>query len=169
MAKSATERSREFRERQLQRTKAKLKAAPARPAYLAGSFADFMRGRHLDLYENLDAFGVFINGSSFDEDQQTFQSQVHRDEPLDSLQRATALVEVFTDAASELACAINEYKLAEVQRAIDAAFARAAALPPGNVEALKAEWAEAERLKALQAGLRTPKRHTFPGITTKGE
>lgn len=169
MVKSPAERSREFRERQRAKAREHMTTVAAPPAYLRRSFADFLGASSLMLDENLDAFGVHIDGTGLDEDVQRFASQYEHEEPLNSLQRATALVGVFIDAAAELATLINRYKLEEIERAIDAAVEASANLPRGDVEALKASFAEIDKLKAIRTDLRTPKRFTFPAVTAKGE
>lgn len=169
MVKSPAERSREFRERQKARAREQVTAVSETPTYLRRSFADFIAGKSPLLDENLDAFGVHIAGTGFDQEVQEFESQHVRDEPLNSLQRATALVSVFIEAAGELATLINQYKLDEIERAIDDAVEASANLPRGDVDALKASFVEIDRLKAIRTELRTPKRFTFPAVTAKGE
>lgn len=167
---TSAERMRKHRERlREEERQAALGLSPVAMNYAKDPFSAFMKDRHLDLYENLDAFGVFVDGTHFDEDPQQFRTQAAPDKPIDALQRATALVEIFIEAAGELATTINEFKLAEIERAIENAFAASAKLPRDDVEALKASFAEIDRLKAIRTGLRTPKRHTIPATTTKGE
>lgn len=169
MAKSPTDRSREFRERRKAQARAALTKAPVPPNYLRRSFAKFVGDRHLDLYENLDAFGVFVDGSQLDEEVQQFRSQYRREKPLDALQRATALVDVFIEAAGELAVLINQHKVAELERAIEAAVEASANLPRGDVAAVKASLAEIDRLKAIRKELSSPRRYTFPAFATLEE
>ena len=169
MAMTEAERKRLSRERQRQARRAAIRETTKAPRYLASSFADHMRERELDLFENLDAFGVFILGTLFDDDQQNFPSQVAREEPLTALERAVGIVDVLIDAARELAEQINSYKLTEVERAIDAAVQANAELPRGDVEALRQSLAEIDRLKAIRSELRTPTRQTVAAIRSRGE
>lgn len=139
------------------------------PNYTITPFEEFVGNRSLEFYENLDAFGVEIMGSELNEATQEFRSEFQRDEPLTALQRAEGLADVFIDAATELAALINAYKLEEVATAISNAEVRSANLPRGDVEALKASFAEIERLKAIQSQLRRPTRHTMATFRAKQE
>lgn len=168
MAKTAAERTREFRERQKAAAHAALLESRKPEPYLRRSFAEFLAHQSLMLDENLDAFGIRFDGD-LATDVQKFHSEYERDEPLTSLQRATGLVDVFIDAAQELACLINQYKLAEIETAIDAALEASSNLPRGDVEALKASFEEIDRLKAIRSDLRKPTRHTFLSVRASGE
>lgn len=168
MAKTPAERTREFRERQRAAERAARLTPPSGANYSKRSFAEFLGDRPLLLDENLDAFGVQIFGSLGDE-VQVFPSEYIREEPLTSLERAIGLVGVFLDAAKELAHLINVYKLEEVENAINAAVERSANLPRGDVEALKASFAEIDRLKAIRTELRKPTRHTVLGTAANAE
>lgn len=169
MALTNAEKVRAYRERKKARARRQVTTVSETPTYLRRPFSEFIAGKSLLLDENLDAFGVQIAGTGFDEEAQEFETQHVRDEPLNSLQRATALVSVFIEAAGELATLINQYKLDEIERAIDDAVEASANLPRGDVDALKASFVEIDRLKAIRTELRTPKRFTFPAITVKGE
>ncbi|WP_127595993.1 hypothetical protein [Nitratireductor alexandrii] len=169
MAKSATERSREFRKRQKDAERKAL-TNPATPAsYVKTPFSAFIADRWPDFDENLDAFGVQITGSPLSEELQSFPTQYDREEPLTSLQRAMGLVDVFIDAAQELAHLINVYKLQEIERAIEDAMQESADLPKGDVEALKVSFAEIYRLKAIRSELRRPSRHIVLGTRAEEE
>lgn len=167
--KSSTERSRETRERQKARARAAITAVAAPGSYIKGSFGEFVGDKHLDLYENLDAFGVFVAGSALDENVQEFETQLARDEPLTPLQRAEGIVDAFIDGARELSELINEFKLQEIERAIDAAIEASANLARGDVAAVKAAFAEIERLKAIRSDLQKSTRHVMPTIRARGE
>ncbi|SOE08503.1 hypothetical protein SAMN05877838_0225 [Hoeflea halophila] len=139
------------------------------PDYAITSFEEFVGNRSLEFYENLDAFGVDVLGSELNEAKQEFRSEFERDEPLTAMQRAEGLANVFIDAATELAALINAYKLEEIETAINDAEVRSANLPRGDVEALKASFAEIEHLKAIQSQLRRPTRHTMATFRAKQE
>jgi hypothetical protein len=166
---SDAERKRASRARQKAAQRAGLKTPPANPTYVAGSFAAFMKDRDLALHENLDAFGACLTGSGLDQDRQAFPSQVTRDAPLTSLERAIGLVDVLIDAARELADEVNAYKLAEIDARIIEAVENSANLPRGDVAALKAALARIEALKMIRADLTKPTRHLVAAIRAKGE
>jgi hypothetical protein len=172
MALAPGEKQKRYRERQRaiteQRAREALKRAPVRSPYVHGSFAEFISGKSLLLHENLDAVGVIVDGD-LDTDQQAFASQYFRDEPIDALQRATGLVGVFIDAATELSELINAFKLQEIERAIDNAIQASATLPQGDVQLMKQAFAEVERLKAIRTALRKPTRISLPTIYADGE
>jgi hypothetical protein len=173
VALSPADKQRRYRERQRvlaeQRAREALIGFAERPSYVEGSFGEYLAGKHLELEENLDALGIVIDGTSLDEEPQRFRSQVVREEPIDALQRASGLVDVFIDAAKELADKINAFKLQEIERAIEDAIADSAALPRGDVEALKTSFAEIERLKAIRTALRKPTRLTIAAIRADDE
>jgi hypothetical protein len=169
MALTSTERSQLLRRRKREEQAAKLLTPAGNPSYLKTPFSAFVSDRTFELYENLDAFGVVIDGSTLGDDKQRFRSQVGRDEPLSSLERAIGLVDVFIDAARELADQINAYKLIEIDRSINEAVEQSANLPRGDVEALKKSFAKIEALKAIRSQLQKPTRHTVAAIRASGE
>lgn len=169
MAKSAAERTREYRQRQKEKMREGMLEASKLPDYAKSSFEEFLGKRILELDENLDALGVQVLGSSLNEKKQEFPSEYKRDEPLTALQRAEGLADVFIDAANELAALINAYKLEEVEKAINDAEVESANLPRGDVEALKASFANIERLKRIQSQLQRPTRHTLASYRAKDE
>ncbi|MAS04816.1 MAG: hypothetical protein CL534_09035 [Ahrensia sp.] len=163
------ERKRKARARQKAAIKeAQLQVAQS-PDYLQGSFSEFVGDRMFEFEENLDAFGARVIGSELNAEVQDFDTQFSRDEPLTSLQRAIGLVDVFIDAATEIAGVINAYKLEEANRAIEAAVTESANLPRGDTDALKASLKKIDRLKGIQSELQKPTRHTIPAIRTKEE
>ena len=168
MAKSAAERTREFRERKKAAAHAALLESQKPESYLRRPFSEFAAKQSLMLDENLDAFGIRFDGDLANE-VQDFHSEYHRDEPLTSLQRAIGLVDVFVDAAQELASVINQYKLAEIETAIEAALEVSSNLPRGDVEALKSSFEEIDRLKGIRSDLRKPTRHSFLSVRASGE
>lgn len=170
MALSAAERKRLSRARQKAAENAALLHVPSEPVYLKGTFSDFVSERpDLEMYENLDAFGAEISGDALSTEIQEFETQKEWEPPLTSLQRAIGLVDVFIDAAKELSQLVNAYKLKEVERAIEEAEIRSANLPRGDVEAVKASFAEIKKLEAIQSELQRPTRHTFQSIRSKSE
>ena len=170
MAMTNAEKVRAYRERQKANAKAALTNAPVPADYVRGSFAAFVGDRLLMLDENLDAFGVQIAGRDFlTTEVQDFPSQHVRETRLTALQRAVGLVDVFLDAAQELADLVNAFKLQEISKAIEDAVTASANSPRGDVAALKAALAEIDRLKAIQADLQKPTRHTEPATRAKGE
>jgi hypothetical protein len=169
MAKSAAQRTREHRQRQKEKMREGLLEATKLPEYANTSFEEFVGNRSLEFYENLDAFGVQVFGSELNEEQQDFQTEFERDHPLTALQRAEGLADVFIDAATELAALINTYKLEEIETAISDAEVRSANLPRGDVQALKSSFAKIERLKAIQAQLQRPTRHTMASYRAKDQ
>lgn len=169
MAKSAAERTREHRQRQKQKMREGMLEPSRMPDYAVNRFEQFVGNRLLEFYENLDAFGVDILGTELNEAKQEFRTEFERDEPLTALQRAKGMADVFIDAATELAALINAYKLEEIETAIKDAEIRSANLPRGDVEALKASFANIERLKAIQAQLQRPTRHTLASYRAKDE
>lgn len=128
-----------------------------------------MDGRHLDLEENLDAYGVHISGTDLGEEVQAFDTEMRWEKQFTSLERARGMMGVFLDAAKELAALINQYKLQEVEAAINAACEVSANLPRGDVEALKKSFAEIERLKGIRTELRRPTRHMLLAVDATGE
>lgn len=169
MVKSPAERVREFRQRQKDAARSALLSPAPSSAYLKTPFSEFVGGRHFEFDENLDAYGVRLMGTSLDEEVQDFPSEFEREGKITALERARGLMGVFLDAAKELAETINAYKLAEIERAIDAAIEASANLPRGDVERLKESFDEIERLKAIRSELRRPTRHTLLGVDAKGE
>ncbi|MCR5857965.1 hypothetical protein [Mesorhizobium sp. J428] len=160
---------RRYRERLAERAKReKLKASPA-ASLISGSFSEFMGYRTFELDQNLDAFGIKIVGNFLDEEVQRFDGQKEWDPPLTALQRAEALVDVFIDAARDLAQVVNAFKLEEISAAIGKAIDRNANLPRSDVDALKQAIDEIDRLKLIKAQLEKPTRHTVLAIRADGE
>jgi hypothetical protein len=169
MAKTPAERTREHRERQKANERESLLRPVATPDYVQTPFHVFMEGRHVEFEENLDAYGIQISGTDLGEEVQTFETEAPWEKPFTSLERARGMMGVMLDGAKELAALINEYKLQEIEHAIDAALKVSADLPRGDVEALKKSFAEIERLKAIRSELRKPTRHTLLSVGAKGE
>lgn len=169
MAKSSVERMREYRERmKAKERETRLEPIPA-PAYVQTPFNAFMEGRHVDFEENLDAYGIHISGTDLGEEIQKFETEAPWEHTFTSIERARGMMSVMLDAAKEIAALINEYKLQEIDVAIDAAHEVSASLPRGDVDALKKSFAEIERLKAIRSELRKPTRHTLLSVDAKGE
>nr|WP_298096402.1 hypothetical protein [uncultured Shinella sp.] len=169
MAKTSAERVKEFRDRQKKAARKALLEPVPTPKYVVTPFHAYMDGRHLDLEENLDAYGVHISGTDLGEEVQKFDTEAPWEKQFSSLERARGMMGVFLDAAKELAALINQYKLQEVEAAIDAACEVSANLPRGDVEALKKSFAEIERLKGIRTELRKPTRHTLLAVDATGE
>lgn len=169
MALTPAERTRAFRERQKAAQQAALKTPTKAAAYVQGKFSEFIGNRTLEFDENLDAYGIRIMGTGLDEELQQFETEHQHEAPLTSLERSMALVGVFIDAAKELSELVNAFKLQEIERAIEHAIKLSADLPRGDVDALKASFAEIERLKAIRSDLRKPTRHTVASIRAQGE
>ncbi len=169
MAKTSAERVRDYRNRQKEAAREALLQRVPSPEYVNTPFHVFMDGRHLDLEENLDAYGIQISGTDLGEEMQKFTTEAPWEKQFTALERAMGMRGVFLDAAKELSALINEYKLQEIEAAIDAACKLSADLPRGDVEALKKSFAEIERLKGIQSELRKPTRHTLLAVDAKGE
>ncbi|SFZ83458.1 hypothetical protein SAMN02983003_1655 [Devosia enhydra] len=122
MAKTSTERSRELRAKR----KAAQRAAPDLTTnYLRRTFFEAAAGRlrELDFYWN----SMGVEGPAFDDDRcprsydgavEQIGSDVWEAYSRDSLGRAESIVSLLLDTASELAHAINEYKLDEISARI---------------------------------------------------
>lgn len=169
MAMSSAEKMRALRTRRKAEREDARRRPPKSATYIKGKFSEFVGNRTLDLHENLDAFGAFIAGSGLDEEHQTFASQVGREAPLTSLERAHGLQGAFLDAAKEIAELINAFKLAEIEQAIEGALEHREALPKGDVVALKAALAEIERLMSIRSELRRPTRHSMASVAARAE
>ena len=107
--------------------------------HIVGSFAEFLAERHLTLFETLHAAGVGVFGDLASEDHSGVYPEREEWEeiqgaPLNSLNRATVMVDALLDAANELAGLINEFKLSELDQRIAEAEARSASAP--QIEAL---------------------------------
>ncbi|RWN25278.1 hypothetical protein [Mesorhizobium sp.] len=170
MVLTPAEKQKRYRERQKAAELAAAKATPTKPGYLRRSFSEFVGDRDFSFDASFDAYGVHISGPNFLRTEiQTFKSEYDSDEPVTALERAMGIFGACLDAADELSVLINQYKLAEVGRAIEEALETSANLPRGDVEALKASFAEINRLKAIQTQLRAPTRFVFPSIQVKAE
>lgn len=170
MALSPAEKQKTYRARQ----KLARQAAPELSnSFVKGEFHKFIAQRHLGMEENMDAVGIHISGS-LEDPVQNFRTEMDWADvdtpgidPSTSLGRATLMVGVLLDAATELAQTINDFKAAEVARAIETAFQDSANLPGADVEGQKATHARISRLKAVQATLSKQVRHTLPVIHVK--
>ncbi|TIL94641.1 MAG: hypothetical protein E5Y73_11055 [Mesorhizobium sp.] len=170
MVLTPAEKQKRYRERQKAAELAAAKATPTKPGYLKRPFSEFVGDRHFSFDASFDAYGVHISGPNFLRTEiQTFKSEYHRDEPVTALERAVGILGACLDAADELSVLINQYKLEGVGKAIEEALQASANLPRGDVEALKASFAEIDRLKAIQTQLRAPTRFVFPSIQVKAE
>ncbi|TCM57820.1 hypothetical protein C8J36_102623 [Rhizobium sp. PP-F2F-G48] len=167
MAMTSAEKVRAYRERQ--KAKSEDAERDAAPTTYLRPFHAFMEGRHVDFEENLDAYGIHISGTDLSKEMQTFETEAPWEKPFSALERAHGMMGVMLDGAKELAALINEYKLHEIEHAINAAHEASASLPRGDVEALKKSFAEIERLKAIRSKLRKPTRHTLLSVGAKGE
>ena len=165
MAMSDAERKRRSRQRQADAQRASIQTPPADPDYLKASFAGFLADRHLDLYENLDAFGVFLSGSTLDSKKQEFQSQVVRDDPLTPLERTIGILDAMTDACRELAETVNAYKLQEIAARIAEIEQADLSDPQAKAKAL----ADIVRLQKMQDQLTKQVRIAFPQWKVAGE
>lgn len=128
MALSNAEKQRRYRERQRQEKKAKA----IRPTeddlkpFLKTPFHQFLKERspNIMLYENLHWVGVEVTGNLKSNHPQ-FERAADWPEwagvDPDSLNVASAMVGIFLDAAKELATLLNEYKLKEIDRAMETA------------------------------------------------
>ncbi|MGX8007815.1 hypothetical protein ACVDG8_001795 [Mesorhizobium sp. ORM8.1] len=170
MVLTPAEKQKRYRERQKAAEIAAAKATPTKPGYLKRPFSDFVADRDFSFDASLDAYGVHISGPNFLRTEiQKFKSEYDRDEPVTALERAIGILGACLDAAGELSVLVNQYKLAEIARAIDDALEVSANLPRGDVDGLKASFAEIDRLKAIQSQLRAPTRFMFPSIQVKAE
>lgn len=175
MAMTPAEKQRRYRERLARKAKTEakmkltLRLANEPVTYLGQPFSSFVGDRHFELFENLDAFGIRVVGNFLDEEIQRFDSQKQWEPPLSALQRAEGLVDVFIDAAREIAQLVNAFKLEELKNAIGEAIDRSANLPRGDVKALRQAIDEIDRLKGIQAQLEKPTRHTILATRADGE
>ncbi|MER9920919.1 MULTISPECIES: hypothetical protein [unclassified Mesorhizobium] len=170
MVLTPAEKQKRYRERLKAAEIAAAKATPTKPSYLKRPFSDFVGDRDFPFDASLDAYGVHISGPDFLRTEiQKFKSEYDRDEPVTALERAIGILGACLDAADELSVLINQYKLAEIGRAIDDALEVSANLPRGDVEALRESFAEIDRLKLIQTQLRVPARYAFPSTQVKAE
>ncbi|MER9022408.1 hypothetical protein NKI01_07525 [Mesorhizobium sp. M0815] len=170
MVLTPAEKQKRYRERQKAAELEAAKAAPTITDYLKRPFSEFVGDRHFSFDASLDAYGVHISGPNFLRTEiQTFKSEYLSDEPVTALERAMGILGACLDAVDELSVLVNQYKLEEVGRAIDEALEASANLPRGDVDALKASFAEIDRLKLIQTQLRAPTRYVFPSTQVKAE
>ncbi|MBB6413688.1 hypothetical protein [Mesorhizobium sangaii] len=170
MVLTPAEKQKRYRERQKAAELEAAKAAPVTTDYLKRPFSEFVGDRDFAFDASLDAYGVHISGPDLLRTEiQKFKSEYDRDEPVTALERAIGILGACLDAADELSVLINQYKLAEIGRAIDDALEASANLPRGDVEALKGSLAEIDRLKLIQTQLRAPARYVFPSTQVKAE
>jgi len=140
-AKKLLARERKRRQRARERASGKgfsLLSDAARP-HISGSFATYIAERSLTLFETLDAAGVRIVGSLAEEDHVgVYPARAEWEErfgaPLNSLNRATVMIEALLDSAQELAGLVNQFKLFEIDQRIAEATRRGGA--QGEIEAL---------------------------------
>ncbi|NSZ06503.1 hypothetical protein G6M14_09040 [Agrobacterium tumefaciens] len=141
MAKTPAEYQRAYRERKKAQEKAErpvlrpmldpLQSAPTR------SFADFYRERQSTILfpESLEWVGVETTGDLANEPPKLEKADLWKEQGIEvnSLAVAAARMEVFIDAAKELAELINAYKLEEIDRQMQ----NASPVKKGQLEALK--------------------------------
>lgn len=125
MAKSSTERSREHRARKREAKKTPLPAIDELAPYLQSSFGDFLKD-HADqtlFYETLHWCGVRVDVNLESDQPKLGTAENWRAVGIEpnSLNIATTLVDAFIEAAKELSVLINEYKLQEIDRAMETA------------------------------------------------
>jgi hypothetical protein len=162
MAITGAEAQRRFRQRQ--KEAAKLDRTDATLPYCEG-FAQYLETRPFLFDETLDSLGIRIEGTPLYEQDQRFRSDGLGEVTMTSLERATALVGAFIDAAEELATAIATFKL----RALDAA-AEQAMKDAGEIkieDQLKAKFAEVNRIHDIGRAMMKRVRHDFPKIEVK--
>lgn len=155
MAKTRAEIQREYRERKKALAKAeRAKPAPALDPNMTAptrSFAAFLKEREGNLLfpENLHWVGVEVATDLTRETPHLERASGWQDMGLDvnSLTIATGMVDVFIDAAKELAELINAYKIEEIDRQMSGATP-----------------AKGEQLEALRARLAKKTSHFFPVI-----
>jgi len=172
MALSNAEKVRRYRERQkaAQRTASDLTHPHiAAPFYLAAQvdpnwsdveLAFDLMGIEPPTFE--DDGGPHSSGSGGLDDEEAYENV-----PANSLGRAEVMVGSLLDAATALSLIINRFKLAEIEKAIEASTSAEDKLDRDDVAGLKAAWAETERLKALRTELRKQVRRLFPAIHVK--
>ncbi len=142
-AEHKRELARDRKRRQRERERAERRNRPllsdvAHP-YISGSFADFLADKSLLMDEALDAGGITIRGDLATEDhagvypEKTEWEDIF-DVPLNSLNRATVMIDAMLDAARELAGQVNAFKLHELDQRIAEAEARNASI--AEIEAL---------------------------------
>ncbi|MGV8832750.1 MAG: hypothetical protein ACOH2N_12310 [Devosia sp.] len=172
MALTPAEKQKAYRKRQKD---ARKKAPDQSTAFIKLPFHEYVARHGLGMEENLDAAGIHISGS-LEDAVQVFETEADWDsfdtpgiDIKTSLGRATIMVGSLLDAATELAGVINDFKLAEVDTAIENAFTASAGLRRDDVEGLKASYAEIDRLKAIQTQLRKQVRRMIPATQVKGE
>src|SRR2546430_1779162 len=137
MVLTPAEKQKRYRERLKAVELEAKKAAPAAADYLKRPFSEFVGDRDFSFDASLDAYGVHISGPNFLRTEiQKYKSEYDRNEPVTALERAIGILGACLDAAGELSALINQYKLAEIARAIDEAMELSANLPRGDVEAL---------------------------------
>lgn len=163
MVISEAERKRLYRQKQREIERATIKETKKIPEYLSRPFSEFFKEREFYMFEeNLDAFGIQITGADIlATEPQIFYSEYTHEAPVSSLQRAVGMVETLIDSAKELAELINAYKIQELEKAIPRALETNMKLPRDDIEALKKSISEIDKLKAIQADLRKPTRHTM--------
>jgi hypothetical protein len=155
MAKTRAEIQREYRERRKLAAEAKrAKPTPAiNPLITASSqtFADFYAQHEANLThpESLDWVGIGLDVHLGDEPPKLSKAHLWREQGIEvnSLSVAAARMEVFIDAAKELADLINKYQLQQID-------GRLATAQP----------AEAKELQALKTRLSKKTSHFFPVI-----
>ncbi|MEW4399614.1 hypothetical protein AB1J06_13090 [Agrobacterium tumefaciens] len=155
MAKTSTERMRELRARQKAQAKAeRLKPTPVPNPLISKpsrSFAAFMKERESNfmLPENLRWIGIETE-ADLTKDPPTLDRAAEWQElglEVNSLTVATAMAEIFIDAAKELSGLINAYKREEIERQMQ------------NASPVKKE-----QLEALKKRLTRKTSHFFPVI-----
>lgn len=147
MALTPAEKQHRYRERKERKLKAAPDLSPVDPA----GFAAFLGDSNLLLYENLDFVGVHIDGS-FEDEEHPIDRAAEWGTDINSLTRATAMVDVFIDAAAELAEKINAYKLGEIDRQL-----------AGDISER-----DRKRLETIRSRLTRKTSHFFPVIQVKG-
>ncbi|MGV8856213.1 MAG: hypothetical protein ACOH2L_16390 [Devosia sp.] len=164
MAKSATERTREFRERK----KAALENAPDLTLeFMRRPFSEFLddRAGETDFEASFDFIGIELKGSLFDE-VQNFETEGHFDEPFsgNSLDRMTGVAGIMMDSAREFYSLISRYKLEE----IDARIAEIEKADLDDLVVKKKALADIVTLTHMRAQLKKEFRRSFPEINVKG-
>jgi hypothetical protein len=134
--------------------------------YMRRPFSEFLADYPSDFEGNLDYVGVDFRGDLFDEVQK-FRSDFDREgmKPLrgNSLDRVSAVAQIFLDVSVELHKIINEYKLAE----IDARIAEIEASDLADPQVRKAGVADIVKLSQIRAELDREFRRSFREIGVK--
>lgn len=159
MAKTATQRVREMRER-------RAKELEQRPdltlPWVRGSFQDYCEDVTFSFEETLDSLGVRFEGDMVAQEQTIETAAGPRE--IDGLSRLTALAGAFADAAQEAAAIVNRFKSEELRRRIS----EIEASDLGDPEVRKRSLDDIVKLKNMLDELSRERRVGLPLTELKG-